>query len=135
MKKASLGITAAILALVGLAGAAAAQSALKDEARVRDGIVQVGMAYEISEKCGSLSARTFRGISYLQELKRYAQGRGYSDAEIEAYIDNKSEQRRLEGIARQQLALLGVVEGREATYCAAGRDQIARDTRVGWLLR
>ncbi len=135
MKLASLGMTAAMLAIVGFAGAATAQSALKDEARVRDGIVQVGMAYEISEKCSSLSARTFRGISYLQELKRYAQQRGYSDAQIDAYIDNKSEQRRLEAIARQQLALLGVVEGQEATYCAAGRDQIARDTRVGWLLR
>ncbi len=135
MKIASLGIIAAMLATVGLAGAATAQSALKDEARVRDGIVQVGMAYEISEKCSSLSARTLRGISYLQELKRYAQQRGYSDNQIDAYIDNKSEQRRLEAIARQQLALLGVVEGQEATYCAAGRDQIDRDTRVGWLLR
>ncbi len=135
MKLASLGMTAAMLAIVGFAGAATAQSALKDEVRVRDGIVQVGMAYEISEKCSSLSARTFRGISYLQELKRYAQQRGYSDAQIDAYIDNKSEQRRLEAIARQQLALLGVIEGQEATYCAAGRDQIARDTRVGWLLR
>ncbi len=135
MKMASLGMTAAMLAIVGFAGTATAQSALKDEVRVRDGIVQVGMAYEISEKCSSLSARTFRGISYLQELKRYAQQRGYSDAQIDAYIDNKSEQRRLEAIARQQLALLGVVEGQEATYCAAGRDQIARDTRVGWLLR
>ena len=135
MKNASLGMMAAAMVVVGLAGAATAQSALKDEARVRDGIVQVGMAYEISEKCGSLSARTFRGLTYLQELKGYAQERGYSNAEIDAYIDNKQEQRRLEGIARQQLAQLGVVEGQEATYCAAGRDQIARDTRVGWLLR
>jgi hypothetical protein len=69
MKNASLGMMAAAMVVVGLAGAATAQSALRDEARVRDGIVQVGMAYEISEKCGSLSARTFRGLTYLQELK------------------------------------------------------------------
>ena len=134
MTRATLLLTAAGLMIVAFAGAASAQS-LRDLPRVRDGIVHVGMAYELSEKCGSLKARTLRGIGFLQDLKRFALSQGYTEAQIEAYVDDRSEQRRLEAIARDQLARLGVVEGEEATYCAVGRDQIARQTRVGWLLR
>jgi len=134
MKK-SLTIAALTLAAVAGAGSLSAQTALKDQAQIRDGIIFAGMAYELSEECGSINARLFRGISYLQSLKSRATELGYSDAEIDAYINNDAEKDRLEGLARAQLAALGVVEGEEATYCAVGRDQIARNTRVGWLLR
>ncbi|MEM8538216.1 MAG: DUF5333 domain-containing protein [Pseudomonadota bacterium] len=118
------------------AGAVAhAQTPLKDVAKIRDGIIFTGMAYELSEQCDSLRARLFRGINYLQSLRDHARDLGYSEAEIEAYINDDDEKDRLEAIARQQLALLGVVEGDEASYCAAGRAQIAANTRVGWLLR
>ena len=117
------------------AGTAAAQPPLKDVAKVRDGLIFTGMAYEISERCDSISARLFRGINYLQSLRSHARDLGYSEAEIEDYINDDAEKDRLEAIAREQLRLLGVVEGEEATYCAAGRAQIAANTRVGWLLR
>lgn len=135
MKKTTTFLGTLSLAIVALAGGLSAQTALRDEPRIRDGIIFVGMAYEISERCGDISARTWRGINYLQSLKNLANELGYSDDEIEAYVDDRSEQRRLEGIARQQLAALGVVEGDEASYCAAGRAQMAANTRVGWLLR
>ncbi len=122
-------------AVVLSAGHLSAQTALKDVAKVRDGIVFTGMAYEISEECGSIDARLFRGLGYLQSLRQHARELGFSNAEIDAYIDDDAEKDRLEAIARAQLALLGVVPGQEATYCAVGRDQIAANTRVGWLLR
>lgn len=128
-------LAAMTLAGVTLAGSMSAQAALKDEPSVRDGIIFVGMAYEISQECSTIRARTWRGISYLQSLRNRAAELGYSDAEIEAYVDDRDEKRRLEGIARQQLAALGVVEGDESTYCDVGRAQIAANTRVGWLLR
>ena len=127
-------ILATVTIMVMTCNNAVAQS-LAENTRVRDGIVHVGMAVELSDKCGSLRPRTIRGIGFLQELKDYARSQGFSDAEIDAYVDNKAEQRRLAALARDQLARLGVVEGQESTYCAVGRDQIARQTRVGWLLR
>ena len=126
----------AIGLLAALAAApATAQTPLKDVAHVRDGIIAVGMAYEISEKCGDISARLFRGLGYLNSLKSHARGLGYSEADIDAYVNDEAEKDRLEAIARGQLAELGVVEGDEATYCTVGRAQIAANTRVGWLLR
>lgn len=117
------------------AGHAVAQVALKDVPEVRDGIIYVGMAYEISERCDSISARLFRGLGYLQSLRSHARSLGYSEDEIEAYINDEAEKDRLEAIARAQLASLGAIPGDEASYCAVGRAQIAANTRVGWLLR
>lgn len=117
------------------AGQAVAQVALKDVPEVRDGIIYVGMAYEISERCDSISARLFRGLGYLQSLRSHARSLGYSEDEIEAYINDEAEKDRLEAIARAQLASLGAIPGDEASYCAVGRAQIAANTRVGWLLR
>lgn len=125
--------TAAVLALLGAMPAHAAD--LADEAEIRDALLIVGMAYELSEKCGPVDARTVRGISTLLNLKSRARQLGYSDAEIDAYIDDKAEKDRLEVIARSQLEQLGVVTGQEDTYCAVARDQIARNTGVGRLLR
>ena len=135
MTKSRAMIAALCIGLAGIAAPVAAQTPLKDQPSVRNGIIYVGMAYELSQKCSSLHARTFRGIGYLQSLKNTASELGYSDAEIDAYVNDRSEKRRLEGIARAQLEALGVVEGQEATYCEVGRAQIAADTRVGWLLR
>ncbi|MBQ2260455.1 MAG: DUF5333 domain-containing protein [Loktanella sp.] len=124
-----------MLAAVGVAGNLSAQSSLKNEPAVRDGIIHVGMAYEIAEQCGDIRARTLRGIGYLQSLRTTARDLGYSDAEIDAYIDDRDEKRRLEAMAREQLAVLGAVEGQSDTYCAIGNAQIAANTRIGWLLR
>jgi hypothetical protein len=57
-------MSTAVLAM-GLTAAGSAQAALKDEAEIRNGLLVVGMAYEISEKCGSIDARTLRGITTL----------------------------------------------------------------------
>lgn len=135
MTKLPLAITFALMTVLGTGSAAAAQTPLKDVAEVRDGIIAVGMALELSDKCDSLRPRTLRGYAFLQSLQSRAAELGYSDTEIEAYINDRDEKRRLEGIARAQLAELGVVEGQEATYCAVGRAQIDANTRVGSLLR
>ncbi len=127
--------TAIALATVMAAGNLSAQSALKDVAYVRDGIINVGMAYEISRKCDDIRARTFRGFGFLNSLKSHARTLGYSNDEIDAYVNNDAEEDRLKGIARQQLTNLGVVAGDGASYCVVGRAQIAANTRVGWLLR
>jgi hypothetical protein len=128
-------IIAAAVIVCGFAGNLSAQTALGDQPDVRDGIIHVGMAYEISEQCEDIRARTFRGLSFLQSLKRRATELGYSNAQIDTFIDDRSEKHRLERLARAQLAQLGVVAGDPATYCTVGRAQIAANTRVGWLLR
>lgn len=120
---------------LGLAFAAPASANPANVDRVTEGLIITGMAYELSEECGNVNARMIRGLNYLMGLKRHLEDLGYSDAEIDAFIDNDVEKDRLEGIARQRLADLGVRTGDEASYCAVARAQMAADTPVGRLLR
>lgn len=135
MKKTPILALALVSSAIGFAGNLSAQTALKDVAHVREGIIAVGMAVEISDQCGGISPRTLRGINYLRGLQNHARGLGFSQAQIDAYVDDKTEKRRLEGIARGRLADMGVVAGQESTYCAVGRAQISAGTPVGRLLR
>jgi len=118
-----------------LAGATAAKSSLRDEPTVTEGLIAVAIAYELSERCDDLSARRLAGINYLWGLRGEAERLGYSDAEIDAFVEDDAEKDRLEGIARARLTALGVVEGQEATYCAVGRAEISGGTAAGALLR
>lgn len=127
-------VTAAAMGIALYAGNLSAQTALRDVVEIREGLIVVGSAYEISEKCGTISARTFRGLAYLNSLRNRALALGFTPAQIDAYTDDKAEQDRLEGIARARLAEKGVVAGQEASYCAVGRAEMAAGTAIGRLL-
>lgn len=127
---------AAVAALTLAAPAAAAEGTpLKDVERVREGIIAVGMALKIEEQCEGIDARRLRGLLFLQGLKSHAEDLGYSAADIDAYLSDREEEMRLRAIATDRLAALGAVEGDPASYCAAGRAEIARESQVGRLLR
>lgn len=117
------------------AGATAVHSQLRNEPTITEGLINVAIAYEIGERCDSLSARRLAGINYLFALKAEAERLGYSDAEIDAFIDSDAEQDELETTARSRLQSLGAVNGQWDTYCAVGQAQIAQNTVAGQLLR
>lgn len=119
---------------LGLSGAASAQTPLKDVEFVREGIISLGMAIELSDKCGSISPRRVRGINFLYSLRNHAFDLGYSRDQVDAYVGDKAEEERLKQIAYGRLADLGVTTGNEASYCAAGRSEIAKGSDVGPLL-
>ena len=124
------------LAMALMAGTAAqAQSSPGEVTVVTEGLIAAGMAIELGDKCDSVSVRYLRGLNFLQGLKRTLSDAGFSDAEIDAYIDNDAEKDRLEAIARARLADLGVVTTQAATYCTVANGQIAQGTQVGRLLR
>lgn len=129
-------ITALIApAIFTLGLAAPAQADLGQEPRVTEGLIAVGIAYEISRVCPQIDARTLRGVRYLWQLRDTARQLGYSDAQIDAFIDNRSEKTRLEGIARSRLRRAGVASGDVEAHCRFGRAQIAQDNAIGRLLK
>lgn len=135
MNKTPILVFAIAMCAIGAAGASSAKPALKDVTFVREGIIATGMAFEISKKCGSISPRYFRGVSYLNSLKDHAASLGYSDSEIDAYTNDKAEENRLTVIARSRLSEMGAVTGDEASYCAVGRAEMAKNSAIGRLLR
>jgi hypothetical protein len=115
--------------------AAVAKPALRDNTRITEGLIAVGIAIEISDKCPDLSARKLKGLVYLQSLKNAARDEGYSDAEIDAFIENKAEKAQLESRARAYLAQNGASGPANDAYCHVGRAEIDSDSQAGRLLR
>ncbi len=125
--------SAALLGLTFVASSASANPATVE--RVTEGLIAAGMAIELGDQCGDVRVRMLRGLSFLQGLKSHLGDLGYSNSEIDAFIDNDIEKDRLEAIARQRLSDLGAVEGNGASYCTVASGQISQGTQVGLLLR
>lgn len=128
-------VFAALFGVVLTSGSLSAQTQLSDVPKITEGVITIGMAYEITEQCSSISPRYLRANSFINELKAHARSLGFTRAQIEAYIDNDAEEARLEAIARQRLAALGVDDSRPETYCTVGRAEIAKGSAIGWLMR
>ncbi|TFL20225.1 DUF5333 domain-containing protein [Jannaschia formosa] len=107
---------------------------LEQEPRITEGLITVGIAYEISEVCPSIDGRKIRGLRYLLALKAAARELGYSAAEIDAFVDDDAAKDRLEAVARQRLAAKGATEGDVAAHCRVGEAELAADSQIGRLL-
>ena len=72
-----------------------------------------------------------QGLGFLLSLQAHARSPGFSQEEVTAYIENKAEKARLEAIALDRAIAMGVVVGEPETYCAVGRNEIARGSQIG----
>jgi len=132
----AFGVAAAlVMGFVVIAGATAARPAIRDVEYISEGLISTAIAYEIGDKCSSIDARLVAGVNFLWSLREHAAQLGYTDDEIDAFVDSKDEQRRLEAIARSRLRQMGAVEGEWDTYCTVGATEIAGNTTIGQLLR
>lgn len=118
-----------------LATTAMAKTPLKDVPAVADGIMKFGIANEIRENCDSISPRLMRAYRYIQALKAYAESLGYSEQEIDAYVDNDVEKARLLGLANAYMQQRGVDPNVSQTYCALGLEEIKSGSEIGRLLK
>ncbi|UWQ17808.1 DUF5333 domain-containing protein [Jannaschia sp. M317] len=123
-------LTAAVLTLA----AAPAFAGLEQEPRITEGLINVGIAYEISEVCPRLDGRTLRGLQYLLALRSAAMDLGYSRAEVDAFIDDDAAKDRLEAVARARLAAKGAAKGDTEAHCRVGEAELAADSQIGRLL-
>lgn len=129
---------AAILLAMAAAGQAPATAGalppLAENPKVLDGFYAIGLADEVRKNCPSISPRLLRAFSFIRSLKSYAEDAGYSEAEIKA-LDDSPAKKALEKKVKADLAARGAKPGAPEGYCAVGREEIARDTAAGRLLR
>jgi len=115
--------------------AAEAKPSLREHVEINRGLVAIAIADMIRKRCDRIEPRLFRAFGFMRELKRVANGAGYSDDEIEAYVTDKAEKTRVEDTARAWLVAQGVTLDDGASYCPVGLAEIARNSQVGMLLR
>ena len=127
-------ITAAVgLAL--LAAPVAAKPPLRDVPAIDDALLDLGIADRIRKNCPDISARMLTAIGYLYGLKDKARDLGYSDAEIEAYVDSDAEKARMKARGAAFVKARGVDTSDPQSYCALGRAEIQKSSRIGSLLK
>ena len=97
--------------------------------------MEMSVADEIRKRCDSISARIFAGLSLMRELEAKAMERGYSKAEIEAYVTDKEEKRKMRARADAYIRAHGAAPNDGPSLCVLGRDEIAKQSRIGALLR
>ena len=117
------------------AAPALALEPLNKDVRVTDSLVAVRVGDTIRNTCPSISAKMFTVLAKWNDLKAYLRDKGYTEDEVEAFRKNKVEKARIKGLAADYLAKAGAVEGDVESYCKVGRDEIAKDTLAGSLLR
>lgn len=118
------------------AGAVAAQNRLplNEEPHINDSLISAAIGELIRRNCSSISPRYLVVFSKIRALESYARDKGYTEEEVEAFLDDKDEQKRVRRAAMSYLREQGVVKGDEASYCAAGRAEIDKGTLTGEML-
>jgi hypothetical protein len=125
----------AILGLSVLAAPVAAKPPLRDVAAIDDALLDLGIADRIRKNCPEISARMLKAIGYVYGLKGQARDLGYSEAEIEAYIDSDEEKARMKARGAAFFKARGVDTSKPESYCALGREEIQKSSRIGSLLK
>ena len=125
---------ASLATLAALTGPVAALPPLAQERHINDSLVQARIADVLRKGCPTLDARLVRAFSEARKLKRYALDQGYSEAQIDAFLDSREERRRIYAEADRYMVENGVVNGQPDTFCRLGQQEIERKTIAGSLL-
>lgn len=134
MKYASLcSSTLTVCLLVG--SAAAAKPPLREVAYVDDGLFQIAVADVIRKGCTDIDARLFRAMGALRDLRNHALSLGYTRDEIDAYVDSDDEKNRMRARGAELFDARGVNPENPDDLCRMGREEIAKNSPVGKLLR
>ncbi|MFD2738599.1 DUF5333 domain-containing protein [Sulfitobacter aestuarii] len=128
-------ILTALLGAGLLASPLAAKPPLREVAAIDDALLDLGIADRIRKNCPSISARMLKAYGYVYGLKDKARELGYSDAEIDAYVDSDAEKARMKARGAAFFKARGVDTSNPDSYCALGREEIQKSSRIGSLLK
>lgn len=108
---------------------------INQEAHINNTLLQGFIADRIADTCPAMEPRKLRALGELNKLKDYALKKGYTAAEVKAFVTSKTEKARGKKQAAEWLAKAGARDGDAAAHCKVGRAEIAKGSLIGYLLR
>jgi len=114
---------------------AEAKPPLRDVKSIDDAVFDIAVADQIRKKCPDIAPRLIQAYSLYRATRAQAKALGYTDAEIEAYGDSDVEKARMRARGDVFFKANGVVASDPQTFCALGRAEIEKSSRIGSLLR
>ena len=128
-------LTATLIAVALPAAGAEARPSMRDVPEIEDGLFAVAIADKVRDECSSISARMLRAYMMLQRLKSRANELGYSDEEIRAYVESDTEKARMRAKGEAYIKARGVDPKDRSGLCRLGKEEIAKGSQIGALLR
>ena len=127
-------LIAIALTAAALGQPALALEPLAQERYVNDRLIAARVADRVRRECPSINARIVYAWSQARALKRYAENKGYSSSEIDAFLDSKQDKARIYAAAEDYLTRNGARKGDAESFCRIGRNEIASKSVAGSLL-
>ena len=127
-------IVTAACALAILTGPAAALEPLTQEKYINDRLIAARIADRIRRECSDYNARMIYAWQEARALKRYARNKGYSEAQIETFLDSKEDRRRIYAVAEDYLTRQGAREGDPQSFCRVGQQEFANNSYIATFL-
>lgn len=104
---------------------------LHEDPYLEVGLRIVAQGYFMRKNCDEVSMRYLKALGLVRSLHARGEELGYSDDEMQAYLDNKHHKKRVEDLARAELVALGMDFDDPSTYCPVAKSQIAAGTLFG----
>lgn len=130
MKLAPLSLAALLAALP-----AHALEPINTEPHINNVLLQGFIGDAIADNCPALEPRRMRALGELNKLRVYALDKGYTTAEVRAFVTSDTEKARGKAEAAEWLKARGAEPGKSEEYCRIGREEIAKESLIGYLLR
>jgi len=124
-----------IAALMIAAPALAADMPINKEPHINHILLQGFIGDAIADNCPALEPRKLRALGELNKLRSYALEKGYTTAQVRAFVTDKTEKARGKAEAAAWLKDRGAEPGKTGAYCRIGREEIAKASLIGYLLR
>jgi hypothetical protein len=128
-------IPTTLVALSLATGAGAARADLANERDINAGLLAVAVAEKIQRECGDISGKLWAARSYAKQLKDMAKKRGYGDAQIDAYINDKAEKAKMRERRNAYFKSKGASNLDAASLCRLGREEIKNRSHIGSFLK
>ncbi|MBO9402762.1 DUF5333 domain-containing protein [Shimia sp. R9_1] len=128
-------MSAVVLGSLVLAGGASAKPSLRDVKEIYEPLYWALVAFEIADVCDSLDGRKLKGATDGWALVRKARQLGYTNEEIQSFLDSDDEKARMRARGEAYFKHKGASYDNPETFCALGRAEIERNSQIGVYLR
>jgi len=132
--KRTIGLLFALAVSADAAGASAG-TGIADDQEINHGLFVIAVADKIRTDCDGIDARLWTAYRFIEKLKSTARARGYTRAEVEAYLDDTQAKMRMNTLRNAYFAEHGAGDLVPERLCVLGRDEIARKSEIGHLLQ
>lgn len=111
-------------------------AALRGNADVYNGLFTAALIKHIVDACPDLQGpNRLQRVTFFMGLYNQARGMGFSRAQIEAFVDDETEQQRLQGVVDGYLTQAGVDPSNTQAVCTYARAEMADRSALGRRLR